>query len=106
MELLTEDLKKSIPQLEQLNDDDHDPMVYAVFYMPLGVWEWWAIALDSPCSFYGLEFDDWRERWGSFQFCLLESLGVPGRLEVRRQTNFTPTRLSQMPRHDWSQYDE
>ena len=104
MNLLTEELKRSMPQLTEMEDDD--PFVHAVFYMPLSAWEWWAIALHGSHSFYGLEIDEYRERWGSFQFCYLESLGIPGRLEVQRQKDFRPTRVSQMPRHDWSQYDE
>jgi hypothetical protein len=94
MQLLTQELRKTLPALGATEGQD-DPMVYAKFFYPDFSWTWYAIEFDGEDLFYG--FVDGFER-GLGYFSLTElganrgQLGLP----VERDRYFVPCLLSEL----------
>ncbi|OPL12635.1 MAG: hypothetical protein AVO34_06780 [Firmicutes bacterium ML8_F2] len=94
MKLLTEDLKKSLPSLDEMRDDP-DPMVHAKFFTPDAHWTWYIVAFDGKDIFHGFVDGDFPEA-GDFALSELESIRGPLGLKVERDKYFVPKPLSKI----------
>jgi hypothetical protein len=107
MKLLTEELKKQLPQLYS-QQNEQDPLVICKFFHPLSFWTWYAIE-GSPVDadgyydtekekvdflFFGWVYGDFPEL-GYFSLSEMEHINVGG-LGMERDLHFTPKKLSEV----------
>src|SRR6266849_6710257 len=107
MKLLTEELKKQLPQLYS-QQNETDPLVICKFFHPLSFWTWYAIE-GSPVDadgyydtdkekvdflFFGWVYGDDPEL-GYFSLSEMQAVNVGG-LGIERDDHFTPKKLSEV----------
>jgi Protein of unknown function (DUF2958) len=94
MHLLTQELRKTLPQLDA-TAGQRDPIVQAKFFYPDFGWTWYAIEFDGEDLFYGL-VDGFEQELGCFSLKELRSnrgqLGLP----IERDRYFQPCTLSEL----------
>ena len=93
MQLLTEELRASLPPLRS-QKQNNDPHVYAKFFTPDSNWTWFVLegsAEDEDFIFYGYVFSDYDElELGYFSLKELESVRGGLRLPIERDRLFKP----------------
>ena len=94
MKLLTEELRKALPNL-YATEDEKDPMAICKFFLPMTRWTWFATEFDGKDSFFGYVVGEYPEL-GYFSLSELESVEGPYGLGVERDRYFEPTRLSRI----------
>jgi hypothetical protein len=91
MELLTEELRRTLPPLYS-QEKAVDPIAYIKYFTPDSSWTWW-VTEGSP------DGDDFRffgyvrgieEEWGYFLLSELEQVRGPYGLQVERDLHFKP----------------
>lgn len=96
MNLIPNSLLKNIPDLYD-TENSNDPMCYIKLFTPLSNWRWYIIELSKDdketCFGYveGLE-----NELGYFSLKELESIYTTVGIEVERDINFIPTKLSKI----------
>ncbi len=96
MKLVTEDVRKHLPEL-YTTENDQDPVAHVKYFTPWTSWTWFATEFDGEDTFFGL-VDGSVEELGYFSLSELQSVRGPGGLRVERDLYFKPTRLSNLRR--------
>ncbi len=97
MELLTEELRKTLPPVYS-QEAEADPMVYAKFFMPDSTWTWYVTegeAEGEDFRFFGYVRGQ-AEEWGYFLLSELEGARGPSGLPVERDLHFQPGRFTDL----------
>jgi Protein of unknown function (DUF2958) len=97
MELLTAELRKSLPPLYAQEKND-DPVVYIKFFTPDSNWTWYATEgseEEEDFIFFGYVMG-LEEEWGYFSLSELACARGPLGLAVERDFYFVPTPFSQI----------
>ncbi|MCD4830457.1 MAG: DUF2958 domain-containing protein [Anaerohalosphaeraceae bacterium] len=80
MKLLTQEIRKQLPQLYSQEDKGGKAVVYLKMFNPSGSWSWYATEFDGEDTFFGL-VDGFEKELGYFSLKELESvrgsLGLP-----------------------------
>ncbi len=95
MQLMTEEIKKALPQLYS-TEQEKDPIARVKFFTPWTSWTWYATEFDGDDIFFGL-VDGFERELGYFSLSELESVTGPAGLRIERDLYFKPTPLSQLP---------
>jgi len=98
MQLMTEEIKKTLPQLYS-TEQEKDPIARVKFFTPWTNWTWYATEFDGDDIFFGL-VDGFERELGYFALSELETVTGPAGLRIERDLYFTPTPLSQLPARD------
>lgn len=94
MELLPEDLRKTLPKIYAQENRD-DPFVYAKFFFPAGNWTWFVTEGEREGDdflFFGYVIGFVGE-WGYFSLRELEEVRIKG-LSVERDLYFKSDKFS------------
>jgi hypothetical protein len=97
MELLTQELRASLPKL-YAQEKNKDPTVHVKFFTPDAGWTWFATegqAEDDDFIFFGYVIGHERE-WGYFSLNELSSIRGPYNLPVERDLHFQPGPMSEV----------
>jgi Protein of unknown function (DUF2958) len=97
MELLTDELRKTLPAL-YAQENEKDPIVYAKFFTPWTGWTWFVTEGSDEGEdfiFFGYVIGQARE-WGYFSLNELQSVRGPGGLRIERDLYFTAKRKSEV----------
>ena len=94
MQLMTEEIKKALPQLYS-TEQEKDPIARVKFFTPWTSWTWYATEFDGDDIFFGL-VDGFERELGYFSLSELESVTGPAGLRIERDLYFKPTPLSQL----------
>lgn len=93
MKLMTEEIKKQIPQIgSQANVTD--PIIQVKFFCPWNNWTWLAYEFDGEDLFFGL-VKGFCDELGYFSLSEMESVQGPMGLGIERDINFKPKPLSE-----------
>ncbi|SFL22700.1 DUF2958 domain-containing protein [Halanaerobium salsuginis] len=92
MKLLTEELKKQLPTLSEI---DEDPLVYIKYFHPLSSWSWYVCAFDPEREVFTGLVDGFEVEWGDFSLREMEEVEVMG-LCIERDLHFNKIRLSEL----------
>ena len=92
MKLLTEELKKQLPTLDEI---DEDPLVHIKYFHPLSSWTWYVCAFDPEREVFTGLVDGFEVEWGDFSLKEMRELEV-GNLGIERDLHFTKIRLSEL----------
>jgi hypothetical protein len=93
MKLVTEEIKKKLPQLYS-TENETDPIAQVKFFTPDSQWTWYVVEYDGDDLFFGLVIGFAREL-GYFRLSELESIKGPYGLKVERDLYFEPKPVSQ-----------
>lgn len=96
MELLTEEIRKQIPELNA-QENEENPIAYVKFFTPDSNWAWYATEFDGENTFFGLVVG-FNTELGYFSLRELEEATGPLGLHIERDTNFKPCVLSECQR--------
>jgi hypothetical protein len=95
MQLLTDELRKSIPALYSQNQlSIENKIVHVKFYFPLGKWIWYVVEgseEENDFIFFGFVIG-FEKEWKYFSLIQLENIDVSG-YKVERDLNFKPTKF-------------
>lgn len=97
MELLTAELRKSLPPLYAQEKND-DPLVHIKFFTPDSNWTWYVTEgskNEEDFVFFGYVMG-LEEEWGYFSLSELASARGPLGLAVERDLYFVPTPFSKI----------
>ena len=95
MELLTEELRKTLPPLYG-QERNKDPTVYIKFFTPDSCWTWYATegsGQEDDFLFFGYVIG-LEEEWGYFLLSELKSARGPLGLKIERDILFKPVPFS------------
>lgn len=92
MKLLTKELKKELPTLDEI---DEDPLVYAKYFHPLSNWTWYVCAYDPKRKIFTGLVDGFEVEWGDFSLKEMQEIEVMG-LGIERDLHFDKIRLSEL----------
>jgi hypothetical protein len=92
MQLMTNELRTSIPTLGSQEGRGKDAIVYAKFFTPDSNWTWLVLEYDGDDTFFGL-VKGFETEYGEFSLSELESSTGPLGLGVERDTCFEPCTL-------------
>jgi Protein of unknown function (DUF2958) len=94
MELLTDEIRRSLPPLYS-TEPEEQPMAQAKFFAPWSNWTWYAVEFDGQDTFFGL-VHGFETEFGYFSLVELESATGPGGLQIERDLYFKPTPVSEL----------
>jgi hypothetical protein len=97
MELLTDELRKSLPELYS-QEGNADPTVHIKFFTPDSNWTWFVTEgseEDGDFRFFGFVKGQESE-WGYFLLSELKSARGPHGLEIERDLYFKPVPFSKL----------
>jgi hypothetical protein len=97
MQLLTEELRRSLPAL-YAQEHVSDPIVHVKFFTPDSSWTWYATEGSTNGDdfiFFGYVIGHERE-WGYFSLSELEEARGPMKLPIERDLYFKPGPFSQV----------
>ncbi len=94
MRLLTQELRRKLPQL-YTTEHEKDPVAVVKFFTPWTDWTWYAVEFDGEDLFFGL-VHGFEKEMGYFSLAELEALRGPAGLTVERDRYFEPTRVSEL----------
>jgi len=95
LKLLTDEIKKIIPNLRDQEELGLNAIAYAKFFTPDSNWTWYATEFDDIDTFFGL-VDGFEKELGYFLLSELESIRGPFGLKVERDLYFNPIRLKEL----------
>ena len=101
MQLLTEELRASLPPLRS-QVQSKDPHVYAKFFTPASTWTWFVIegsAEEDDFIFFGFVAGV-EEEWGQFSLSELNEVRGPSEHPIERDLTFKPACLSEVLARD------
>jgi hypothetical protein len=94
MQLLTSELRRTLPPLDS-SENDKDPLVICKFFTPDNSWTWYATEFDGQDTFFGF-VEGLENELGYFNLSELESVRGPLGLPIERDLYLEPCRLSQV----------
>lgn len=94
MQLLTDELRKSIPKLYS-QEDVKDPMIVAKFFTPWTSWTWYIIEFDGEDIFFAY-VDGLVPELGNVSLSELEDIVSPSGLRIERDLHWVERPLSQV----------
>ena len=92
MELMTDEIRKSLPPLYS-TENDTNPLLRLKFFTPDANWTWYAIEFDGDDLFFGLVIGLETEL-GYFRLSELQEVRGPLKLPIERDLYFNPVPLS------------
>ncbi len=92
LKLLTDEIKKIIPNLGDQEKLGLKAIAYAKFFTPDSSWTWYATEFDDIDIFFGL-VKGFEKELGYFSLSELENLRGPFGLKVERDLHFKPIKL-------------
>ncbi len=95
MELLTNEIRKSIPKLYSQEKLGDCAVVYAKFFDPCSNWTWYATEFDGKDLFFGYVCGFVNE-WGYFSLRELQSIKGRFGLGIERDLYFTPITIKEV----------
>ena len=92
MQLMTEELKKTLPKMYSSEDTKlEDKIVYAKFFTPDSNWTWFILEWDGEDTLFAMVHGHFEEL-GNVSLSELQSVRGPMRLQVERDLHFSPIR--------------
>ena len=91
MELMTDDIRKTLPPLYS-TENKTNPLLRVKFFTPDANWTWYAIEFDGDDLFFGLVIGLETEL-GYFRLSELQEVRGPLNLPIERDLYFTPVPL-------------
>ena len=95
MNLLTEEIKKTIPKLYSQEEKGDEAVACVKFFTPWSNWTWYATEFDGEDTFFGLVIGLETEL-GYFSLKELLEVTVPCGLSIERDLYFTPKPLGEL----------
>ena len=95
MKLLTEEIKKKLPQLYAQDGKGGKAVVHVKFFTPDANWTWYVTEFDGEDSFFGL-VDGHCKELGYFSLSELQSVKGPLGLPIERDLYWQPKTLDQI----------
>lgn len=98
MELLPEDVRRSLPALYSC-EGQKDPSVHVKYFSTFSSWTWYVIEgsqEEDDFVFFGFVVG-FEGEWGYFSLSQLEEVKGPHGLGIERDLYFTPKPISQIP---------
>jgi len=95
MNLLTEEIKKTIPKLYSQEEKGDEAVACVKFFTPWSNWTWYATEFDGEDTFFGLVIGLETE-FGYFSLRELSEVTGPCGLGIERDLYFTPKPLSEL----------
>lgn len=95
MQLLTEEIRRSLPPLYSTEDQGDAAIVRVKFFTPTSSWTWYAIEFDGDDLFFGL-VDGLEKEMGYFSLRELESIVGPYGVGIERDLYFRPCPLGEV----------
>ena len=92
MQLMTTEIRNSIPALYSQEEKGEEAIVHAKFFTPDSNWTWLALEYDGKDTFFGL-VKGFETEYGNFSLSELESARGPMGLGVERDAWFKPCTL-------------
>ena len=93
MKLLSEEIKKILPQIGS-TDNENDPMAQIKLFCPWNEWVWYVIEFNGEDLMYG-KVRGFETELGYFNLSELENITGPMGLKIERDLYFEPKPLSQ-----------
>ncbi|MCX8035052.1 MAG: DUF2958 domain-containing protein [Candidatus Dojkabacteria bacterium] len=94
MQLITEEIKKSLPNLYAQEDKGFEAIAYVKFFTPDGSWTWYVTEFDGEDTFFGLVCGLEKEL-GYFSLSELQQVRGKLGLPVERDLSFKPTPIKE-----------
>ena len=95
MQLLTQDIRQTLPPLGSQESRGMDAVVCVKFFTPDSSWTWYATEFDGKDTFFGL-VDGLERELGYFSLAELESARGPFGLAVERDLFWQPKTLGEI----------
>jgi len=95
MKLLTQEIRKVIPQLYSQDGKGDRAIAYVKFFTPWSNWTWYATEFDGEDTFFGLVVGLETEL-GYFSLKELSEVTGPCGMKVERDLYFAPKPLSEL----------
>jgi hypothetical protein len=95
MKLLTQEIRKVIPQMYSQDGKGDKAIAYVKFFTPWSNWTWYATEFDGEDIFFGLVVGLETEL-GYFSLKELSEVAGPGGMRIERGLYFTPKSLSEL----------
>ena len=95
MKLMTEELRKEMPNLCAQDGKGGQAVAYAKFFTPDNAWTWYATEFDGEDTFFGL-VDGLERELGYFSLTELEGARGPMGLPIERDLYWEPKRLQEI----------
>jgi len=94
MKLLTQEIKRKLPELYSTEGQGWDAVAQVKFFTPDSSWTWFGVEWDGEDTFYGL-VDGHDKELGYFSLSELESVRGPMGLKIERDRWFKPRPLKE-----------
>lgn len=94
MQLITEEIKKSLPNLYAQEDKSFEAIAYVKFFTPDSSWTWYVTEFDGEDTFFGLVCGLEKEL-GYFSLSELQQIRGKLGLPVERDIYFKPTPIKE-----------
>ena len=94
-ELLTEEIRKKLPELYSGEERGLDALAQVKFFTPDSFWTWYASEFDGEDIFFGL-VSGFEVELGYFSLKELESVNGPMGLPIERDLHFEPKSLQEL----------
>lgn len=95
MKLMTQEIRKALPELGSQDGLGLEQKVVVKFFTPWANWTWYATEFDGEDLFFGL-VDGFEKELGYFSLSELESLSGPFGMKVERDLHFDKKKLSEL----------
>jgi len=95
MKLLTQEIRKVIPQLYSQDSKGDKAIAYVKFFTPWSNWTWYATEFDGEDIFFGLVVG-FEIELGYFSLKELSEVTGPYGMKIERDLSFTPKSLSEL----------
>ena len=95
MQLLTTEIKKQLPKLNETDGQGAEAIAQVKFFTPWTSWTWYATEFDGEDVFYGY-VQGLEDEFGYFTLSELESVEGPFGLKIERDIMFEPTKLKEI----------
>ncbi len=95
MELITEEIKKTLPKLYSQEKLGFEAIAYLKFFTPDSNWTWYITEFDGNDLFFGL-VDGFEKELGYFSLSEIKGARGPFGLKIERDLYFTPTKLKEL----------
>jgi len=95
MKLVTEEVKKKLPQLYSQEDIGGKAIAHVKYFTPDSNWTWYATEFDGEDTFFGL-VEGHEKELGYFSLNEIKSVRGPMGLSIERDLYWTPKTLQEI----------
>ncbi len=95
MELLTEEIRKTLPGLYSQEELGFEAIACVKFFTPDSNWTWYVTEFDGEDTFFGL-VDGFEKELGYFSLSEIKDARGPFGLKIERDLYFTPVKLKEL----------